>query len=232
MGFMTLGLENVFTITLAIVGFAIVLYAQNSVSGSYRKYRKVKSKKGLTGFEVARKILDNNGLSDIYIVETKGQLTDHYDPRRKVVRLSSEIFHGDSIASVSVAAHEIGHAIQDKDGYIFMRIRAALVPVVNLVSYLGYFALVISVVAGITAYLKIGIYILLVTLIFQLITLPVEFNASKRAKSELVGLGIVDDVEVKKTDAMLNAAAMTYVAGLISTLISILRLVIMARDSD
>ncbi len=232
MGYMTMGLENGLTIMLAIIGFIIVIMAQTSVNNAYRKYRKVKTKQGITGFEAARKILDKNGLTDIHIVETKGQLTDHYDPRRKVIRLSSEIFHGDSVASVSVAAHEVGHAIQDKDNYVFMKIRASLVPVVNLISYLGYFALFISIIAGITAYLTIGILIILATLVFQLVTLPVEFDASKRAKVELINLEIIDNTEIKRADAMLNAAAMTYVASLISTLLSLVRLIIMARDSD
>lgn len=228
---MTLGLENGLTITLAIIGFIIVLWAQAKVNGSYRRFSKVRCHRGLTGVEVARQILDKNGLTDVHIVETQGELTDHYDPRRKVVRLSHNIFHGDSIASVSVAAHEVGHAIQDKDGYLFMRVRASLVPVVNLVNILGYFALGISILAGITSYLMVGIVLVLATLVFQLVTLPVEFDASRRAKQELVALGIVDNNEISKADSMLSAAAMTYVAGVISTLISLLRLIIMARDS-
>ncbi len=230
--FMLLGLETGFTIFLAIIGFIIVLWAQAKVSGSYRKYSKVQSQKGLSGFEVARKILDKNGLTDVHIVETQGHLTDHYDPRRKVVRLSTDVFHGDSIASISVAAHEVGHAIQDKDGYVYMKIRAALVPIVNFVNVLGYFALAISIFAGITTYLKLGIILVLATLVFQLFTLPVEFNASNRAKQELETLGLVDNNELKMANSMLMAAAMTYVAGVISTLISLLRLVLMARDSE
>ncbi|NLM63338.1 MAG: zinc metallopeptidase [Mollicutes bacterium] len=229
---MLLGLETGFTIFLAIIGFIIVLWAQAKVSGSYRKYSKVQSQKGLSGFEVARKILDKNGLTDVHIVETQGHLTDHYDPRRKVVRLSTDVFHGDSIASISVAAHEVGHAIQDKDGYVYMKIRAALVPIVNFVNVLGYFALAISIFAGITTYLKLGIILVLATLVFQLFTLPVEFNASNRAKQELETLGLVDNNELKMANSMLMAAAMTYVAGVISTLISLLRLVLMARDSE
>lgn len=230
--FMLLGLETGFTIFLAIIGFIIVLWAQAKVSGSYRKYSKVQSQKGLSGFEVARKILDKNGLTDVHIVETQGHLTDHYDPRRKVVRLSTDVFHGDSIASISVAAHEVGHAIQDKDGYVYMKIRAALVPIVNFVNVLGYFALAISIFAGITTYLKLGIILVLATLVFQLFTLPVEFNASNRAKQELETLGLIDNNELKMANSMLMAAAMTYVAGVISTLISLLRLVLMARDSE
>ena len=124
---------------LLFLGMIITVMAQIFVSSSYSKYKKVNNKNGLTGFEVARKILDENGLKDIHIVEIQGNLTDHYDPTRKVVRLSSDIFNGSSIASTSVAAHECGHAIQDKDNYTFMRIRSKMVPFVNLSSKMGYY---------------------------------------------------------------------------------------------
>ena len=130
------GLETIGTIVLSIIGFGAVLFAQFRINSSYSKYKKVSSNKGMSGCEVARQILDSNGLSNVHVVEVKGELSDHYDPTRKVVRLSSDIFHGTSIASISVAAHECGHAIQDKENYTFMRIRSALVPIVNLVSYL------------------------------------------------------------------------------------------------
>ncbi len=232
MGFMTMGLENGLTILLAIIAFVIVLMAQVSVNGAFNKYKKVSTKKGLTGFETARQILDRNGLNNIHIVEVRGNLTDHYDPRRKVVRLSHEIFHGNSVASISIAAHEVGHALQDKNNYIFLKIRAFLVPVVNLISYLGYFSLFISILGGLTSYLMISILIISATIVFQLITLPVEFDASKRAKVELVNLGIIDKPETKGVEKMLTAAALTYVAGLVSSILNLLRLIIMTRDSD
>ncbi len=217
---------------LGILGFIIVLWAQFNVTGNYKKYKEYTVKSKLTGQEVARKILDANGLKDVYVVETKGELTDHYDPTRKVVRLSSAIFHEDSISSVGVAAHECGHAIQDKEGYTFMRIRSALVPFVNLVSYLGYFGLFISIFAGLTGYLKISILVLGVTILFQLVTLPVEFDASKRAKEQLISLGLIDDSEHEQVSKVLFAAAMTYVAGLISNLLQLLRLVLILNDRD
>ena len=127
-------------------GIIITVMSQIFVSSSYSKYKNVNNKNGLTGFEVARKILDENGLKDIHIVEIQGNLTDHYDPTRKVVRLSSDIFNGSSIASTSVAAHECGHAIQDKDNYRFMRIRSKIVPFVNLSSKLGYLAITIGII--------------------------------------------------------------------------------------
>lgn len=217
---------------LFIIGFIIVLAAQITLKNSYNKYRQIKVKTNISGQEVARRILDANGLNNIYIVEQKGELTDHYDPTRKVVRLSKDIFRKETIAAVSIAAHECGHAIQDKEGYSFMRIRAALVPFVNLVSYLGYFGLLISAFAGITGYFKISILILLATIIFQFVTLPVEFDASKRAKEQLINLGIIDTEEYEGASKMLFAAAMTYVAGLLSNLLQLLRLVILIGNRD
>ncbi len=217
---------------LAILGIIIVLWAQVNINSNYKKYKQVKVKTGLSGQEVARRILDANGLQNVHIVETQGELTDHYDPKRKVVRLSHTIFHEDTISSVGVAAHECGHAIQDKEGYTFMRVRSALVPFVNLVSYLGYFGLLVSFVGGLTGYLKLSILVLLVTVLFQLVTLPVEFDASKRAKEQLVQLGLIDSDEHDQVSKVLSAAAMTYVAGLISNLLQILRLVILLNGRD
>lgn len=226
------GLDNLLTISLMFLAIVVVIYAQAKINSAYNKFRKIKSKGNLSGQEVARKILDSNGLKDIYIVETRGELTDHYDPSRKVVRLSHEVFHGTSIASISVAAHECGHAIQDKVGYTMMRVRSALVPFVNLVSYLGYFGIIIAIFAGITGYLKISILVLCATLLFQLVTLPVEFDASKRALEELKKLSLVEKNEREQAQEMLKAAALTYVAGLISTILNILRLLIMVNNSD
>lgn len=217
---------------LAILGFVIVIWAQININNNYRKYQQFKIKKGISGQEIARKILDANGLNDIHIVETQGDLTDHYDPKRKVIRLSHAIFHEDSISSVGVAAHECGHAIQDKEGYNFMKIRSALVPFVNFVSYLGYLGLIVSIIGGITGYLKISILILLVTILFQLVTLPVEFDASKRAKEQLIKLNLIDEEEHDQISKVLFAAAMTYVAGLISNLLQLLRLVILLNGRD
>ena len=217
---------------LGILGFIIVIWAQINVTGNYKKYLKFSVKTKLTGQEVARKILDANGLKNVHVVETKGELTDHYDSSRKVVRLSTAIFHEESIFSVGVAAHECGHAIQDKEGYSFMRIRSALVPFVNLVTYLGYFGLIISILGGLTGYLKISILVLAVTILFQLVTLPVEFDASKRAKEQLIKLGIIDDTEHEQVSQVLFAAALTYVAGLISNLLQLLRLVLILNDRD
>lgn len=229
---MIYGLENILTLTLFIIGFIIVLYAQIKINSTYGKYRNIKLNKNITGQEVARMILDSNGMNNIHIVETQGELTDHYDPKRKVVRLSKQIFHDNAIASVAVAAHEVGHAIQDKEGYVFMKIRSILVPVVNFITYIGYIVAFISLLAGITGYLKISIIIILAALLFQLVTLPVEFDASKRGREQLVKLGIIDGSEEKGVKKMLDAAAFTYVASFISSLLNLLRLIIMLRDRD
>lgn len=229
---MTWFYENPLTIFLAIISFIIVIVAQIKVSGAYSKYKKKNLNKTISGMEAAKMILDANGLDNIYIVETKGNLTDHYDPSRKVIRLSKEVFNGEDIAAVAIAAHECGHAIQDKEGYFMMKIRSFLVPVVNLITYIGYIGLIISIFAGITGYIKVSIFLLLATLLFQLVTLPVEFDASKRANTLLVNLGIIDSSEVDGTKKVLSAAAFTYVASLISTLLNILRLVIMLRSDD
>lgn len=217
---------------LPIIGTIIVLFAQFSISSNYKKYSGIKNNKNISGSEIARIILDKNGLSNIYVVETSGELTDHYDPSRKVVRLSKNIYSGTSIASISVAAHEVGHAIQDKEGYSFMRIRSFLVPIVNLTTYLGYFGLIISIFAGITGYLKVSIIILLASLLFQLVTLPVEFDASKRAKKQLNELGVVNSDEANGVKIMLFAAALTYVASFLSNILQLLRLVLMLGGRD
>ena len=208
---------------LIILGFIIVLLAQANISLNYSKYKKIRIDRNISGQEAARMILDANGLDNIYVVETSGELTDHYDPKRKVIRLSSDIYHGETIAAVSVAAHECGHAIQDRVGYSFMKIRTALVPVVNLVSYLGYVGLIIALFVGIVGYIQISIVVLLATILFQLVTLPVEFDASKRGKEQLSILGIVSNDELDGSNKMLFAAALTYVAGLLSHLLQLLR---------
>lgn len=215
-----------------ILAVVITSLAQMIVSGSYSKYRKERTTRKITGAEVARLILDKNGLSNVKVVETKGQLTDHYDPRSKVVRLSSDIHDGSSIASVAVAAHEVGHAIQDKTGYLMMKIRSAIVPIVNIGTTLGYVAIMIGFIFSSPNIAWIGIILECSILLFQLVTLPVEFDASRRAKKELASLNILEGYEARGAASMLRAAAFTYVAGLISTLLQILRLVVMVAGNN
>ena len=217
---------------LVIIAFLITLVADIYLRTRYSKYKKVKVKSGMTGAEVAREILKSNGLDNIYVVETRGYLTDHYDPRNKVVRLSTDIYNGDSIASVSVAAHECGHAVQDKEGYFFLRFRSFLVPIVNFSTKFGYLAVLIGLIFGTMNLAWIGIFLLVAILLFQLITLPVEFNASKRGKMFLSKLNVVDNSERSMASSMLMAAAMTYVASLVSTLLDLLRLVLVVMSND
>lgn len=219
-------------IFLIIITFVITLGAQCFINSNYRRCKRIKSIKGFTGREVARKILDKNGLKNVKVVETGGFLSDHYDPRSKVVRLSSDIYSNDSIASISVAAHECGHAIQDKNNYVFLRIRSKIVPFVNIASSLGYVAIMIGLFAGATGFIRIGIIFELVILFFQLITLPVEFNASSRGLKELDNLHLVDKKEINKCRGMLLAAALTYVASVATSILEILRLVLIAGRDD
>jgi Zn-dependent membrane protease YugP len=215
---------SVTNIILYILIIGIPLIAQLQISSSYNKYKKVKNNKGLTGFEVARKILDANGLEDIYVVEVAGDLTDHYDPTRKTVRLSTDIFHGDTIAAESVAAHECGHAIQDKIGYAPMRIRSFLVPIVNLMSRFSWIVILIGIFTQYFKIFLVGIGLISAGLIFQVVTLPVEFNASSRAKDNLKKLKITNSDEDTGVSKMLHAAAMTYVASVLTSILEILRL--------
>lgn len=226
------GYGSLTEIILLIVGTLVVIIAQVKVKGAYSKYTGVKCNKGIAGCEVARKILDNAGLSKVHVVEVQGELTDHYDPKQKVVRLSTKIFHGTSIAAIAVAAHECGHAIQDKDNYTFMRIRANLVPVVNFVNKFGYIATFIGLIAGLFDIIIVGIVMLLATLLFQVVTLPVEFNASSRAKKIIGELNLASESEQEGVEKMLSAAAFTYVAGVINTLFQLLRLLVRYRDRD
>ena len=207
---------------LAITGFASLYIKSN-----YKKYREILVNKKYSGFDTAREILDNNGLKDVLILEVQGELTDHYDPKKKIVSLSTDIYHGTSIASVAVAAHECGHAIQDKEGYSFLRIRHTLIPFVRFSSIAGYIAIVISLIAGILDLLWIGIALECVILLFQVITLPVEFNASKRALVQIEKLGLVEKNEKEGCKKMLTSAALTYVASVLSAVMQILRLVLM-----
>lgn len=215
-------------IELYLLALIIPLIAQIYVSSRYKKYSNLENGKGLSGFEVARKILDKNGLNDLYIVETKGTMTDHYDPKRKTVRLSSEVYHGTTVASIAIAAHECGHAIQDKEGYLFMKIRSFIFPIVSLGTRFAYIVLFIGLLANMMDLIWLGIMLVGLGLLFQLVTLPVEFNASKRALGEIEN--IIDKEEYNGTKNMLNAAAMTYVAGVLSSALEILRLILIFNN--
>ena len=176
--------------TFPILGFLIALAAQMYMNNTYTKYKSMRTTKKITGKDVARQILDANGLSNIKVVSISGNLTDHYDPKKKTVSLSEDIYSGNTIAAASVAAHECGHAIQDKEGYLFLRLRNTIVPLVNFSTKIGYIVVIIGIMFGFAEVAIIGLILLLAMLFFQLITLPVEFNASKRAKIQLTNLNI------------------------------------------
>ena len=212
---------------LPIIALAITSLAQLLITTNYSKYKKIDAKSKKTGKEVARQILDKHGLKNVSVEEVSGNLTDHYDPTNKVVRLSSDIYSGRTIASVSVAAHECGHAIQDKVSYTPMRIRSKLVPIVNFSTKIGYLVITIGLVLGALKLAGIGLILLLSMLLFQLVTLPVEFDASRRGKIELDELKILNASEQRGSSKMLRAAAFTYVASVLSTLLEIFRFAMM-----
>lgn len=202
-----------FYIGFMILVMIIPLWAQSRVKGAYKKYSKLGNRNGMTGAEVARRILDDNGLFNVSVREVGGDLSDHYDPRKKVVNLSSNIFHGTSIAGTAVAAHEVGHAIQDKKNYVPLRFRHALVPVANFGSSLAWPLIMAGFFFRMTNLGLIGVVFFSAAVLFQIVTLPVEFNASSRAMKQVVSLGIVHGEERKGARKMLTAAAMTYVAA-------------------
>lgn len=220
---------------LYILAFAVVMIAQSGVQNAYHKYKQVRNEKGISGAQAARSILDMNGLHDVRIeVARGGTLSDHYDPVNKVVRLSNEIYYNQSIASISVAAHECGHAIQHKEKYGAIALRNQLLPVANFASQLGWGIIFIGFLmfSQAPSILWFGICLLGVIALFQLVTLPVEINASTRAIKQLQTLNFVCPEEVPHVKAMLKAAAFTYIAALVSTLANILRIIFIARSRD
>lgn len=216
---------------LLLVSIAITLIAQVLVSTRYSKYSKVENTRELSGVEVAQEILKRNGLDNVYVVETKGYLSDHFDPGANVVKLSTEVFHGKTISAASIAAHEVGHAIQHKEGNFFMKLRKFIFPVVSICSKFGYIAIFIGLIFGSLDLFYIGIVMLFAILFFQLVTLPVEFDASKKAMANLESFNLLDTSERKGASKVLVAAALTYVAGLITTLLEIARLLLMVAGN-
>ena len=215
---------------LLIIIIVLPLIAQIMVKSKYSKYTKENNSLGLTGYDVAKKILEMNNLSNITVGKTPGLLSDHYNPTNKSVILSKDIYEGKSIAAIAVAAHEVGHAIQDKELYQPMVIRSKLVPAVNFSAKASSIILVIGVILGATGLIDLAILLLCVSLLFQLITLPVEFNASERAQEELKKCGYIQDKDTKGVSKMLKAAAFTYVATFLASALEVVRLVMATRD--
>lgn len=210
----------------------IPIYASIKVNLSYKKYVKIDNEKKLTGFDVARRILDENNLGEIYVVETKGTMSDHYDPRRKTVRLSTDVYHGTSISSLAIAAHECGHAIQDKEGYTWFKIRSMIFPIINIGQKIAYVVMIIGLFLSYLNYVYAAIGFTFLGLLFELVTLPVEFDASKRAKSIVLSDGMISDSEKSGVDAVLNSTAFTYVAAVISSMLEMLYLLMQLNDRD
>lgn len=206
----------------ALPAMLLAFYAQAKVNSAYQKYSKIGSGINLTGSEIARKILDKNGLNYIRIEQTPGVLSDHYDPRAKVLRLSNSIYSGNSIASMSVAAHEVGHALQHAEGYFPLILRNNIAPIVSFGSQAVWIFILLGFIIS-PFFIQIGVMLFLGVVIFQIITLPVEFNASKRALIELED-GITTRDILPSARSMLNAAALTYVAATLVAISQLLRL--------
>lgn len=231
MGYYGAGMGYYSSMIILIPAIIFAMYAQARVKTTFSKYLRVRNIRHITGHEAARKILDRNGLSNVEIEYSKGSLSDHYDPRKRILRLSSDVYNGTSIASVSVAAHESGHAIQHAKGYAPLQIRNSIAPTVGFASqaafplaFLGFF-----MGGGGEFLINIAIYLYSAAVIFQVITLPVEFNASSRAIVQLEANDIIEIEEKKGARSVLNAAALTYVAAMAVAIGNLLRLIIL-RD--
>ena len=220
------------TYLLVIAGAVLGMIASAKVKSSFNKYSKVRNSRGITGAQAARMILDDAGVTNVVIERVSGNLTDHYSSSEKVLRLSDSVYDSASVAAVGVAAHECGHAIQDKEAYGPLRLRAISVPAAKVGSWLSFPIVIIGIILGMTGLARVGVALFMVVVFFQLITLPVEFNASSRALAILDGRGILDPDEMKGAKKVLSAAAMTYVAALVSALLTLLRLILLTRRRD
>ena len=217
---------------LIVPGIVLGLYAQFKVTATYRRYLAEPVSRGLTGAEAARTILDHAGLQDVPVEEVPGELTDHYDPTQRKLRLSTENYHGASIAAVGVAAHEAGHALQHQAAYAPLQARMTLVPITNIASSAAIWIGMLGFLLGFAKLAWFGILVFGVITIFQLVTLPVEFDASRRAKEQLLRLGLVSNQEHEGVTRVLGAAALTYVAAMVSSVFTLLQFVLLARGND
>ncbi|MBR5318534.1 MAG: zinc metallopeptidase [Peptococcaceae bacterium] len=211
-----------------IPAILVTIYAQMKVDSTYKRYSRVPSSCGMTGADVARYILNQNGLYDIPIEVTGGHLSDHYDPRARVVRLSQDVYYGSSLASLGVAAHEVGHAVQHDTGYLPLYIRNTVIPVTQFGSTAAIPLFLLGLFMSSEMLITLGIVLFSAIVFFQMVTLPVEFNASSRALATLGSEGILDAAELKGTSKVLRAAALTYVAAALTAVMELLRLVLMS----
>lgn len=220
------------TYLILIPAILISAWAQFKVSSTFNKYSTVRSINGYTGAQVARILLNDAGLQEVEIQQVPGRLSDHYDPRTKVLRLSSDVYGSTSVASIGVAAHEVGHAIQDKESYSALVFRNAIVPVVNFSSSLSWILFFIGILLSYSTLVTIGIILFSVVVLFQLVTLPVEFNASSRALKLLEARGILYDKEVDGARKVLSAAALTYVAATLMAVLQLVRLIAISNRNS
>lgn len=211
---------------LLIGSIVITIWAQARVSKTFNKYSQVASQKGQTAATVARSILDQNGLSDVPVEQVKGNLTDHYDPRTRTLRLSESVYGDTSVAAIGIAAHESGHAVQHDQSYGPLKVRSAMVPVVSVASQLSWVLIIIGVLFGALGLSQFGVILFGAIVVFQLVTLPVEFDASKRGLVSLSSGGYLYDSEVGQAKKVLSAAALTYVAALLSSVLQLVRLLL------
>lgn len=216
------------TYLLVLIGAVLCIWAQARVSSTYGKYSRVRSRSGMTGAQAAQRILQMSGIHDVRIEHVSGNLTDHYDPSNKVLRLSDTVYASDSVAAIGVAAHECGHALQHHRGYAPLTIRTALVPAANIGSMAGVPLILLGVLLGMSQTLiQIGIWVFALSVLFQIVTLPVEFNASSRALAMLGDYGMMEQSEVKGCRKVLSAAALTYVAAAATAILQLLRLILL-----
>ncbi len=218
------------TYVLVVIAFILTLFASFGVKATFSKYDKVKSARGITGAEAARRILDANGLQNIRIEHISGDLTDHYSPNENVIRLSDATYNSDSVAAIGVAAHECGHAVQHKVGYFPIKLRNSIVPVVNIGNSLSMPLFLIGLLLNMTGLAMFGAILFGLVLVFQVVTLPVEINASRRAMKTIEGMSILEDDELKGARKTLTAAAMTYVAAVAATALQFLRLLLILNN--
>lgn len=218
------------TYVLVIIAFLLTLFASFGVKATFRRYDKIRSSRGITGSMAARRILDANGLQHIRIERVSGNLTDHYSPKENVIRLSDSTYNSDSVAAIGVAAHECGHAVQYKVGYAPIKIRNSIVPIVNMGSSLSMPLFIIGLIFQLTNLAYIGALLFGLVLVFQVITLPVEINASRRAMKTLDGMMLLEGDELLGARKTLTAAAMTYVASAASTALQLLRLLLILNN--
>ncbi|MBQ6895671.1 MAG: zinc metallopeptidase [Oscillospiraceae bacterium] len=217
---------DIYYLILVVPAIIFSVWAQNKVTSTFKKYNQVRTYSGMTGYEAARRILSANGLYNVAVERVSGNLTDHYDPKANVIRLSDSVFNSNSVAAVGVAAHEAGHAVQYATHYAPIKLRTAIIPVTNIGSTLSIPVVLIGFFMGLQPLVNIGLLLFATVAVFQLVTLPVEFNASRRAVNALEMGGTMADDEMKAVKKVLSAAAMTYVAALAVSVANLLRLVL------